>query len=207
MIRAARRPVTALALAAGIGLLSPAPSPAAPASRARKAPAAAPAPRATPAGPDAALYDEAKKALDALRASSKRQSQRAEWERVVMRFRKVPARYPQSGYCDDALLAVGDIYRHMARKFSVPGYEDDAVQAYRSLVAEYPASRKGEPALFAVFEIARERADRKRMAEAAEAYLQAYPDAPRAGDSRRVDASASRSPSSSCSTRTGRSGR
>jgi N-acetylmuramoyl-L-alanine amidase len=174
--------VTALALAAGIGLLSPAPSPAAPASRARKAPAAAPAPRATPAGPDAALYDEAKKALDALRASSKRQSQRAEWERVVMRFRKVPARYPQSGYCDDALLAVGDIYRHMARKFSVPGYEDDAVQAYRSLVAEYPASRKGEPALFAVFEIARERADRKRMAEAAEAYLQAYPDAPRAGD-------------------------
>jgi len=170
--------VAALALAAAVGL----PSPAAPASRARKASVAAPAPRPTPPGPDAALYDEAKKALDALRASPRRQTQRAEWERVVVRFRKVPARYPQSGYCDDALLAVGDIYRHMARKFSIPDYENDAVQAYRSLVAEYPASRKGEPALFAVFEIAREGGDRKQMAQAAEAYLQAYPDARRAGD-------------------------
>jgi N-acetylmuramoyl-L-alanine amidase len=170
-----------LAVVAGLGL----PSPAAPASRARKpatAAATAPAPHATPAGPDAALYSEAKDALAVLRASPRRQSQRTEWERVVMRFRKVPARYPQSGYCDDALLAVGDIYRHMAKKFSVSQYEDDAVQAYRSLVAEYPRSRKGEAALFAVFEIARERADRRRMAEAAEAYLEAFPDSPRARD-------------------------
>ena len=177
----ARGPVALAVLMAVAGL----PSAAASATRARKpaaAAASAPAPRATPPGPDAALYAEAKKALDALRASPKRQGQRAEWERLVMRFRKVPARYPQSGYADDALLAVGDIYRHMARKFSLPGYEDDAVAAYRSLVAEYPASRKGEPALFAVFEIARARGDRKRMAEAAEDYLQAFPDAPRAAD-------------------------
>jgi N-acetylmuramoyl-L-alanine amidase len=170
--------VAAAALLAAMGLASPAAS----ASRAVRKTSAAPAPHATPPGPDAALYAEARKALDALRASPKRQSQRTEWERVVMRFRKVPARYPQSGYSDDALLAVGDIYRHMARKFSVAGYEDDAVAAYRSLVAEYPASRKGEPALFAVFEIARARNDRRRMAEAAEAYLQAFPDAPRARD-------------------------
>jgi N-acetylmuramoyl-L-alanine amidase len=181
VIARARGPVAVAVLMAVAGL----PSAAASAARARKpaaAAASAPAPRATPPGPDAALYAEAKKALDALRASPKRQGQRAEWERLVMRFRKVPARYPQSGYADDALLAVGDIYRHMARKFSLPGYEDDAVAAYRSLVAEYPASRKGEPALFAVFEIARERGDRKRMAEAAEDYLQAFPDAPRAAD-------------------------
>ena len=174
MIARARGPVAAAALLAVLGVASPA------ASATKRKPA--PAPHATPAGPDAALYAEAKGALDALRASPKRQSQRTEWERVVMRFRKVPARYPQSGYSDDALLAVGDIYRHMARKFSVAGYEDDAVAAYRSLVAEYPASRKGEPALFAVFEIARARSDRKRMTEAAEAYLQAFPDAARAKD-------------------------
>ena len=169
--------MAALALLAGLAL----PAPGTAASHARK-PASAPAPRATPAGPDAALYGEAQGALAALKASPRRQAQRAEWERVVMRFRKVPARYPQSGYCDDALLAVGDIYRHMAKKFSVSQYEDDAVQAYRSLVAEYPRSKKGEPALFAVFEIARQRADRKRMAEAAEDYLEAFPDAPRAAD-------------------------
>ena len=169
--------MAALALLAGLAL----PAPGTAASHARK-PASAPAPRATPAGPDAALYGEAQGALAALKASPRRQAQRAEWERVVMRFRKVPARYPQSGYCDDALLAVGDIYRHMAKKFAVSQYEDDAVQAYRSLVAEYPRSKKGEPALFAVFEIARQRADRKRMAEAAEDYLEAFPDAPRAAD-------------------------
>ena len=185
MIHAAEARVVALALVAGLGLASPAAS----ASRARKpaatataAPAAAPAPRSSPSGPDAELYAEARAALDALKASPRRQAQRTEWERVVMRFRKVPARYPQSGYCDDALLAVGDIYRHMAKKFNVSQYEADAVQAYRSLVAEYPRSRKGEPALFAVFEIARERGDRRRMAEAAEAYLEAFPDAPRTAD-------------------------
>jgi N-acetylmuramoyl-L-alanine amidase len=167
----------ALALLAGLGTASPAAS----AKRARK-PAIAQAAHRAPAGPDAGLYAEARRALTALRASAGRQKQRAEWERVVVRFRKVVARYPQSGYSDDALLAVGDIYRHMARKFAVSRYEEDAVQAYRTLVAEYPRSRKGEPALFAVFEIARQRGDRKRMAEAAEAYLQAFPDAARAKD-------------------------
>ena len=174
-------PTRPLALALVAGLALAAPASAAPATRARST-KPAPAPHATPPGPDAALYAEAKGALDALKASPRRQAQRAEWERVVMRFRKVPARYPQSGYCDDALLAVGDIYRHMARKFNVSQYEDDAVQAYRSLVAEYPRSRKGEPALFAVFEIARGRGDRRRMAEAAEDYLEAFPDAQRAAD-------------------------
>jgi N-acetylmuramoyl-L-alanine amidase len=169
--------VVAAVLLAALGF----PSPGAPATKTRK-PAVSAAPAPTPPGPDAALYAEAKKALDSLQASPKRQSQRAEWERVVMRFRRVLARYPQSGYCDDALLAVGDLYRHMAKRFRAPEYEDDAVAAYRSLVAEYPASRKGEPALFAVFQIARGRGDRKRMAQAAEAYLQVYPDAARARD-------------------------
>jgi N-acetylmuramoyl-L-alanine amidase len=180
VIARARWPVAAAALMAATGLAWPASAASRAARKTAKVSVAAPAPRATPPGPDAALYAEAKKALDVLRASPKRQNQRNEWERVVMRFRKVPARYPQSGYSDDALLAVGDIYRHMARKFSLAGYEDDAVAAYKSLVAEYPASRKGEPALFAVFQIAQARNDRKRMAEAAESYLQAFPDAPRA---------------------------
>ncbi len=34
-----------------------------------------------------------------------------------MRFRRVVARYPQSGYCDNALLAIGDLYREMGRRF------------------------------------------------------------------------------------------
>jgi N-acetylmuramoyl-L-alanine amidase len=139
-----------------------------------------PVPALAAARPDRALYDEAKAALQALHASSSAQSNRSEWEKVAVRFRRVVARYPQSGYCDNALLAVGDLYREMAVRFKSPKLNADAITAYRTLVAEYPSSSLGEPALHAVVEIAQAAGDRKRLTEAARAYLDAFPDAPRA---------------------------
>ena len=80
-----------------------------------------------------------------------------------MRFRRVVARYPQSGYCDDALLAVGDLYREMARRFQAARYDDDAVAGLpQRWSPSTRAAAMGEKALFAVFEIARRRGDRKR---------------------------------------------
>jgi N-acetylmuramoyl-L-alanine amidase len=146
------------------------------------APLARAATKAAPARPDRALYQEAQAALATLRASPKRQARRAEWEKVVLRFRKVVARYPQSAYCDDALLAIGDLYRGMATKLKSQRYRADADKAYRSLVAEYPSSSKGEQALFAALEIAREDGDRRRIAETGRTYLAAYPDSKRARD-------------------------
>ena len=70
-----------------------------------------------PARPDAALYKEAQTAEAALRASPRRSAKRSEWETVVLRYRKVVARYPRSGYCDNALLAAGNLYREMAQRF------------------------------------------------------------------------------------------
>jgi N-acetylmuramoyl-L-alanine amidase len=131
--------------------------------------------------PDAVLYQEAQRALATLKASSARQARKPEWEKVVLLFRRVVARYPQSGYCDNALLAVGDLYREMARRFDA-GYATDAVLAYRRLVAEYPSSRLGEKALYDVFEIARAGGDRKEVAAAGRAYLDAFPDSPRAAE-------------------------
>src|SRR5438477_621264 len=107
-------------------------------AKARARPAATPDP-----SPDGALYREATEGLAALKASPRKQAQRGEWERVVLRFRRVIARYPQSGYCDNSLLAIGDLYRTMAKRLKSPRYEDDAVQAYRALVAGYPSSRLG----------------------------------------------------------------
>jgi N-acetylmuramoyl-L-alanine amidase len=133
-----------------------------------------------PAKPDRALFLEAQAALKALRASPSRSGRRAEWEKVVLKFRRVVGRYPQSGYCDDALLAVGDLYREMAARFKAPRLLDDAVQAYRSLVSGYPSSRHGETALYAVVEIARASGDRKRLEEAVRQYGEAYPDSKRA---------------------------
>jgi N-acetylmuramoyl-L-alanine amidase len=138
-----------------------------------------PAPAAA-ARPDGVLFQEARHAEATLRASAKLQADASVWEHVIMRYRKVVARYPKSGYCDDSLLAIGNLYRQMAGQLKTPRYNDDAVQAYKALVAEYPSSRLGEKALFAVVEVAQESGDRKRLAEAGRAYLAACPDAERA---------------------------
>jgi N-acetylmuramoyl-L-alanine amidase len=138
--------------------------------------------RAAPARPDAALYKEAQDAASALRSSAKRQAKRLEWEKVIVRYRRVVARYPQSAFSDDALLAIGDLYRQMAAHFKSRAYADDAVEAYGTLAANYPSSRKSEPALYGVFDIARERGERKKLAEAAHGYLDAFPDGPHAAE-------------------------
>jgi N-acetylmuramoyl-L-alanine amidase len=130
--------------------------------------------------PDRALYYEARAAEKQLRESKRFQTQRLEWTRVALRYRKVVAKYPQSAYCDDALLAVGDLYREMAGRFKTPHYDADAVAAYKMLVSEYPSSGLAEKALFSVFEIARDGGDRQRLSDAARSYLDTFPDSPRA---------------------------
>jgi N-acetylmuramoyl-L-alanine amidase len=147
--------------------------------------AARPAPSPTPdPRPDRTLFADAQRALETLKASSVRQSRKADWEKVIARFRRVVDGYPQSGYCDDALLAVGHLYRQMADRFKSSAYRREAVAAYRSLVAGYPSSRHGEEALFAVFELAQRSGDGERIAQAGRQYLDAFPDAKRARDVR-----------------------
>jgi N-acetylmuramoyl-L-alanine amidase len=135
---------------------------------------------AASARPDAALYKQAQAAETSLRASKRRQTRRADWEQVVLLYRKVVARYPRSGYCDNALLAVGNLYRDMGGRFHSSRYRDDALAAYRTLVAEYPSSSLGEDALWAAVEISRDGGDRRRLAEAAQAYLDTFPEGRRA---------------------------
>jgi N-acetylmuramoyl-L-alanine amidase len=145
----------------------------APAARARRA-------AASPARPDAALYRQAQAAETRLRKSAARSAKRTEWEAVVLGYRKVVARYPRSGYCDNSLLAVGTLYREMARRFKTPRYREDAAAAYRMLVEEYPSSSLGDDALWAVVEMARDAGARRSLRDAARAYLDAYPESKRA---------------------------
>jgi N-acetylmuramoyl-L-alanine amidase len=134
------------------------------------------------ARPDRTLFQDARSEHQKLRGSKRLGARRTEWERVALRYRRVVAKYPQSAYCDDALLAAGDLYRQMAVRFRISRYNDDAVQAYRMLVAEYPSSSLGEQALYSVFEIASAGGDRRRLAEAARGYLNTFPDSRRARD-------------------------
>jgi len=165
-----RKTLTTLGLLTALGTSS-----AAVAAPQRRAPTAAVQGR-----PDAALYREAQSAETRLRGSPSRKAKRTEWEAVVLRYRKVVARYPRSGYCDNALLAAGNLCREMAGRFRSPRYREDALAAYRTLVAEYPSSSLGDDALWAAVELARESADRRKLADSARAYLDAYPEGERA---------------------------
>lgn len=129
---------------------------------------------------DRALYEGAKKARAALDASLRRQARRSEWERVVLLYRRVVARYPRSGYCDNALLAVGDLYQQMADRFETDAYRHDAVKAYRMLISEYPSSSLKEKALFQIFDVIRDGDALGATLKAGKAYLKAYPRGPRA---------------------------
>lgn len=150
-------------------------------------PAAALQPRAatvrtSTARPDKALYQEAEKARAALLGNRRLQARRTEWDRVVLKYRRVVARYPQSPYCDNALLALGDLQRDMALRFKVSRLNDDAVESYRTLANEYPSSSLAELALWKVVDVARAGSDQKRVAEAARAYLAAFPESARAAE-------------------------
>jgi N-acetylmuramoyl-L-alanine amidase len=126
--------------------------------------------------PDAGLYHEAQASEGRLRGSARKLANKGDWEAVVLRYRKVVARYPRSGYCDNALLAVGNLYREMSTRVHTARYRADAVAAYRMLVAEYPSSSLGDAALWATVELARDSGDRRAIADASQAYLDAYPD-------------------------------
>ena len=131
---------------------------------------------ASAARSDARLYQEAQASEARLRGSSRKIANKGDWEAVVLRYRKVVALYPRSGYCDNALLAVGNLYREMATRFRTARYRDDAAAAYRMLVAGYPSSSLGDAALWAAVELARDAGDRRKLADAARAYLDTYPE-------------------------------
>jgi len=126
------------------------------------------------------LYEQARTAEGRLRKSSRLQASRAEWERVVLAYRKVVARYPRSGYCDNALLAVGKLYGEMARRFGSNHCRSDAVSAYRLLVSQYPSSSLGDEALWAVVELEKKGGDRGRLVKAGKVYLATFPRGKRA---------------------------
>ncbi|MCL4821863.1 MAG: N-acetylmuramoyl-L-alanine amidase [Vicinamibacteria bacterium] len=138
------------------------------------------APPAEAAGPDRALFLEAQRVSASLQKSTAKKARRAEWEKAVMAYRKIVARYPRSPYCDDALLAIGDLYAGMVQRFKDRRYADDAIRSYRMLVSEYPSSSKGETALWKAWELAVDSGDAKQTATVGKAYLDTYPNARRA---------------------------
>jgi N-acetylmuramoyl-L-alanine amidase len=126
---------------------------------------------AASSGPAKKLYEQARGSESRLRKSKKKQTDRAEWEKAVLAYRKVVARYARSGYCDNALLAVGKLYGEMGQRFRSDQYRSDAISAYRMLVSQYPSSSLGDDALWAVVELERDGGNRSRLVKAGKSYV------------------------------------
>ena len=141
---------------------------------------ARPTPTPPPSKPDRALFQAAQAGEKTLRASARLKSRKAEWEKAAGAYRTVVNRYPRSPYCDDALLAAGNLQQEMAEQFNNRRYSDQALESYGLIVSEYPGSSLGEQALFESYEILTERGQKSAAREAAEKYLAAYPDGKRA---------------------------
>ena len=130
---------------------------------------------AASSSPARTLYQQAQATEGKLRKSKALQNSRAEWEKAVLAYRKVVARYPRSGYCDNALLAVGNLYGEMADRFRSDQYRSDAISAYRLLISQYPSSSLGDDALWEVVRLEKATGDRSRLVKAGKAYLATFP--------------------------------
>ena len=133
--------------------------------------------RALSGRPDRAMYFAAKSAQQKLEASPQRLAKPAEWEKVVRQYRAIVTRYPQSAYCDDALLRAGDLYRAKGERFHSQRDLAEAVRNYNALVSGYPSSSLAEQALFSAYEIelTRRGHSHEGIATAAQRYLKNFP--------------------------------
>lgn len=70
-----------------------------------------------------------------------------QYELVISKFETVHRTSPASGYADDALLALGEIYEAMYGRFQEERYRQKAVATYEFAAREYPHSKHRRTAL------------------------------------------------------------
>lgn len=70
-----------------------------------------------------------------------------QYELVISAFDAVAKTDPSSGYCDDALMAIGQLYEAMAERFGRDKYRLRAAETYAFAAREYPHSKHRATAL------------------------------------------------------------
>ncbi len=70
-----------------------------------------------------------------------------QYELVISAFDAVPKTDPSSGYCDDALMAIGELYEAMAERFGGDKFRLRAAETYTFAAREYPHSKHRATAL------------------------------------------------------------
>lgn len=90
-----------------------------------------------------------------------------QYELVISKFETVHRTSPASGYADDALLALGEIYEAMYGRFQEERYRQKAVATYEFAAREYPHSKHRRTALAAAARLSNTRAPVTASASAA----------------------------------------
>ncbi len=85
-------------------------------------------------------FQRAQTLLEDLRAVPRPELGRRQYDLVIRAFESVHRSSPASGYCDDALLAVAQLYAEKHDRFGDERYRAEAVDSYRFLIREYPHS-------------------------------------------------------------------
>jgi N-acetylmuramoyl-L-alanine amidase len=103
--------------------------------------------------PASDLFEEAVQLRTALESKPQRLRTRAEYNKVIVKYRSIYYHFSASSKADDALLAVAELYQLMGMDFKDPGSFVQAIKAYAFLEKEYPSSPHRPDALFTAAEI------------------------------------------------------
>lgn len=81
-----------------------------------------------------------------------------QYELVIAKFETVHRTTPASGYADDALLALGELYEAMFGRFGEERYRQKAIATYEFAAREYPHSKHRRTALASAARLSGQRA-------------------------------------------------
>ncbi len=95
----------------------------------------------------AKYYRHASILLEDMQAVPKLELELEQYQLVIDSFSRVHRTTPVSGYCDDALYHVAEVYRAMIDRFGDDRYRKKAVEAYRYMARQYPQSKWNKQAL------------------------------------------------------------
>ncbi len=121
-------------------------------------------------------YEEAQEARETLEAIPASERTESQYLRVIRAFQRVYLTAPAYGNNTVCLMAAGDLYQEMGRRWDPEKYSPLAIRSYEFLRREYPQSKFRLDALLTIARIYREDLGKPEEAlQQYEIYLKTYP--------------------------------
>jgi N-acetylmuramoyl-L-alanine amidase len=129
-------------------------------------------------------FERAVRLRTTLESTPQKERTLPDYKQTIAAYHRVYLISPQSEEVTPSLIAEGELYQEMGRRFD-PKYFKSAVDSYNFLLKQYPGSRYRSEALFAVGKIQKENLDRPDDAEVTfKEFLRRYPKSNKADGAR-----------------------